>query len=141
MLLLTATPSLTWAVHIVQHNLVSDLPGADHTDGNLVNPWGITHGPSTPWWVSDNGTGVSTLYTADGASVAALASSASRISNGAPHTPAADVTFKVRLSIRLAGCESAATEKRFGPGLRSARRAAPRNSAFHAALLRLKPPR
>ena len=72
MLLLTATPSLTWAAHIVQHNLVSDLPGADHTDGNLVNPWGITHGPSTPWWVSDNGTGVSTLYTADGASVAAL---------------------------------------------------------------------
>ncbi len=72
MLLLAATPSLTWAAHIVQHNLVSDLPGADHQDPLLVNSWGITHGPSTPWWVADNGTGVSTLYTADGTAVAAL---------------------------------------------------------------------
>lgn len=65
-------PSLTRAAHIVQHNLVSDLPGADHQDSLLVNAWGITRGPSTPWWVADNGTGVSTLYTADGASVAML---------------------------------------------------------------------
>jgi len=72
MLFLAATPSLMRAAHIVQHNLVSDLPGADHQDSLLVNSWGITHGPSTPWWVADNGTGVSTLYTADGASVAAL---------------------------------------------------------------------
>src|SRR5713101_7908036 len=72
MLFLAVTPSLTWAAHIVQHNLVSDLPGADHQDPLLVNPWGIVHGPTSPWWVSDNGTGVSTLYTADGASVAML---------------------------------------------------------------------
>ena len=72
MLFLAATPSLTRAAHIVQHNLVSDLPGADHQDPLLVNPWGIVHGPTSPWWVSDNGTGVSTLYTADGASVAML---------------------------------------------------------------------
>src|SRR5258708_27281807 len=71
-LLLAATPSLMRAAHIVQHNLVSDLPGADHQDPLLVNAWGITRGPTTPWWVSDNGTGVSTLYLADGASVAAL---------------------------------------------------------------------
>ena len=72
LLFLLATPSLMWAAHIVQHNLVSDLPGADHQDSLLVNSWGITHGPATPWWVADNATGVSTLYTADGASVAAL---------------------------------------------------------------------
>ena len=54
-------PSLPWAGHIVQHNLVSDLSGADHQDPLLVNAWGIAHGPTTPWWVSDNGTGVSTL--------------------------------------------------------------------------------
>src|SRR5690349_20832122 len=71
-LFFTAMPSLTRAAHIVQHNLVSDLPGADHQDSLLVNAWGITRGPSTPWWVADNGTGVSTLYTADGASVAML---------------------------------------------------------------------
>ena len=48
----------------VQHNLVSDVPGAaDHTDSNLVNAWGIASSPTTsPWWVADNATGVSTLY-------------------------------------------------------------------------------
>ncbi len=52
------------------HNLVSDgfLP-ADHTDPNLVNAWGITHGPSTPWWVADNGTDKTTVYTGTGAAV------------------------------------------------------------------------
>jgi uncharacterized protein (TIGR03118 family) len=48
--------------------LVSDQPGvAPHTDGNLVNAWGLTAGPTTPWWVSDNGTDKSTLYGGDGA--------------------------------------------------------------------------
>jgi uncharacterized protein (TIGR03118 family) len=43
--------------------LVSDQPGvAAHTDANLVNAWGLTSGPMTPWWVSDNGTDKSTLY-------------------------------------------------------------------------------
>ena len=47
--------------------LVSDQPGmAPHTDGNLVNAWGLTAGPTTPWWVSDNGTDKSTLYGGDG---------------------------------------------------------------------------
>jgi uncharacterized protein (TIGR03118 family) len=51
----------------VQHNLVSDLPGvAEHQDANLVNPWGITKPPTGPFWISDNGTGVSTLYNGAG---------------------------------------------------------------------------
>lgn len=46
-----------------QVNLVSDLPGvAVLQDTNLVNAWGISFGPTTPFWVSDNGTGLSTLY-------------------------------------------------------------------------------
>lgn len=49
-------------------NLQSDIPGvAAHTDANLVNPWGMaTPGANGPIWVSDNGTGVSTLYGLDG---------------------------------------------------------------------------
>jgi uncharacterized protein (TIGR03118 family) len=49
------------------HNLVSDgaVP-ADRTDPNLVNGWGLTSGPTTPWWVADNGTDRSTLYRGDG---------------------------------------------------------------------------
>jgi uncharacterized protein (TIGR03118 family) len=46
-----------------QTNLVSDMPGmAATTDPNLVNPWGISAGPATPMWVSDNNAGVTTLY-------------------------------------------------------------------------------
>src|SRR5689334_15303832 len=46
-----------------QHNLVSDIAGlADHTDPNLVNAWGLDSGPTTPWWVADNGTGKATLF-------------------------------------------------------------------------------
>jgi uncharacterized protein (TIGR03118 family) len=51
----------------VVHNLVSDQAGvADRTDPNLVNAWGLTSLPGSPWWVADNGTDVSTLYQADG---------------------------------------------------------------------------
>ena len=50
-----------------QTNLVSDLPNiARVQDKNLVNSWGLVHGPATPWWVADNGTGVSTLYDRNG---------------------------------------------------------------------------
>jgi uncharacterized protein (TIGR03118 family) len=48
----------------VQTNLVSDVAGAARlTDPNLVNPWGMSSGPTTPVWVSDNGKDVATLYT------------------------------------------------------------------------------
>jgi uncharacterized protein (TIGR03118 family) len=51
----------------VVHNLVADVPGvADHTDPNLVNAWGLDALPTSPWWVSDEGTDLSTIYTADG---------------------------------------------------------------------------
>ena len=51
----------------LQTNLVSDLPGvAANTDPNLANPWGISFGPASPFWVSDNKTGVSTLYNGQG---------------------------------------------------------------------------
>src|ERR1041384_4753968 len=50
-----------------QVNLVSDQPGvARVTDPNLVNPWGIAITPSQRIWVSDNGTGVSTIYSTAG---------------------------------------------------------------------------
>jgi uncharacterized protein (TIGR03118 family) len=48
-------------------NLVSDIAGvARFTDPNLVNPWGLVASSTSPFWVSDNGTGVSTLYNGKG---------------------------------------------------------------------------
>jgi uncharacterized protein (TIGR03118 family) len=50
-----------------QRNLVSDIAGmAEKTDTNLVNPWGIATSASSPFWVSDNHAGVSTLYDGNG---------------------------------------------------------------------------
>src|SRR5919201_218514 len=64
--LAAATPAAEQNAY-VQHNLVSDGSApADHTDANLVNAWGLTSLPGSPWWVADNGTDVSTLYNADG---------------------------------------------------------------------------
>jgi uncharacterized protein (TIGR03118 family) len=53
-----------------QTNLVSDgfVPAAT-TDPNLINPWGLTHSATSPFWVSDNGAGVTTIYTGAGAKV------------------------------------------------------------------------
>ena len=46
-----------------QANLVSDQPGvALLQDTNLVNAWGVSFSPTSPFWASDNGTGKSTLY-------------------------------------------------------------------------------
>ena len=47
--------------------LVSDEQGeAPVLDMNLVNAWGIARGPTSFWWVANNGTGTSTLYNGDG---------------------------------------------------------------------------
>jgi len=55
------------AQHYKQTNLVSDVPGlAASTDPSLVNPWGLIATGTSPWWVSDNGTGLSTLYNGSG---------------------------------------------------------------------------
>ena len=51
----------------IVHNLVSNQPGvADHQDGNLRNAWGIVFGPTNPVWVSDNSSGVATVYDGTG---------------------------------------------------------------------------
>ncbi|HMI97063.1 MAG TPA: TIGR03118 family protein [Micropepsaceae bacterium] len=39
---------------------------AANVDTSLINPWGISHSATSPFWVSDNGAGVSTLYNTAG---------------------------------------------------------------------------
>jgi uncharacterized protein (TIGR03118 family) len=46
-----------------QTNLVSDgAVNAAHTDKHLINPWGIAFTAGSPFWISDNNSGFSTLY-------------------------------------------------------------------------------
>ncbi len=58
--------STAWAQY-ERTDLASNQPGgAPTTDERLVNGWGLVALPTSPFWVSDNGTGFSTLYTGTG---------------------------------------------------------------------------
>jgi uncharacterized protein (TIGR03118 family) len=73
------------AQHYEQHNLVSDIAGmATVTDPNLVNPWGLARSSTGPWWVADNGTGVSTIYNGSGTPAPLVVTVPG---NGGPGTP------------------------------------------------------
>jgi uncharacterized protein (TIGR03118 family) len=48
--------------------------GAAHVDANLVNPWGIVAGPTSPFWVANNHSETSTLYNGNGAASALVVS-------------------------------------------------------------------
>ena len=53
-----------------QINLVSDgFVSAEHIDPNLINPWGVSFPPGGPFWMSDNGAGVTTIYDGNGNAV------------------------------------------------------------------------
>jgi uncharacterized protein (TIGR03118 family) len=59
------------------HNLVADAastatPAADFIDPRLVNPWGLGASATSPFWVCDGGTGLSTIYTVNATNATAL---------------------------------------------------------------------
>jgi len=70
--LLAATLSISLSVsaqHYTRTDLTQNAAGVSNalnTDPNLVNAWGLSRSSGSPWWISDNGTGLATLYNADG---------------------------------------------------------------------------
>src|SRR5947199_2639195 len=66
-------PVLAFAQHYKQTNLVSDLASIstpNPPDPSLKNPWGLTRSPGgSPWWVANNNSGTSTLYSGTGAAI------------------------------------------------------------------------
>ena len=66
MIALALAPAYVHADSFTQTNLVSNVPGlANTTDPNLKNPWGVSFSPTSPFWISNQAGGTSTLY--DGA--------------------------------------------------------------------------
>src|SRR5712672_2120415 len=68
-----AVPSISNAQHFTQKNLVSDISQPNNADGsavlvdpNLKNPWGLSRSAGSPWWVANNNSGTSTLYSGAG---------------------------------------------------------------------------
>jgi uncharacterized protein (TIGR03118 family) len=81
----TATALPAHADFIKATNLITDNQTANPaqiTDASLVNSWGISYGPASPFWVSDNGTGVTTVYRVN---------------------PATNITTKVPLTVSIPG--------------------------------------
>jgi hypothetical protein len=63
-------PTCASATSFTQTNLASDIPGlAAFLDPNLQNPWGMAFSITSPFWISDQGTNVATLYQGTGAQV------------------------------------------------------------------------
>ncbi len=62
----SATAASSAQAGYLQLNLVSDQAGAALIlDPNLVNPWGIAQSATSPFWISDNGADVATIYSGD----------------------------------------------------------------------------
>jgi uncharacterized protein (TIGR03118 family) len=70
-----STAALSTAQPVNQINLVTDnatflasqgFTPANTVDPNLINPWGMSFSPTSPFWVSNQGTGTTTLYTGNG---------------------------------------------------------------------------
>ena len=56
-----------FAQHYTQTSLVSNTSGVvPVTDPQLINPWGLSRASGSPWWISDQATGFSTLYNGPG---------------------------------------------------------------------------
>lgn len=80
------------AQHYTQTNLVSDTSGsAATTDPNLVNAWGLSRSSTSPWWVSDNGPGLATLYNGTGSIIPLVVTIPPADSNSPTGTPTGQV--------------------------------------------------
>ena len=89
-LILTALTITKASAQYNRADLVSNQQGvAPVTDPNLVNAWGLVALPTSPWWVSDNGTGDSSLYNATGQPVIASGGTTNFVTvPAAPSSPA-----------------------------------------------------
>jgi len=79
---LTTVGCLAQGQGFSQTNLVASGGGAQISDPNLLNPWGLAYSPTSGFWSANNGTGTATIYNV---------------------TPAADVTTKVALTVTIPG--------------------------------------
>jgi uncharacterized protein (TIGR03118 family) len=60
---LTLSALQTQGADFTQTNLVSTIDKlAKITDPQLVNPWGVSHSPTSPFWTSNQGKNTATLY-------------------------------------------------------------------------------
>lgn len=81
-----ALSPLSARAQYVSTNLVSSATGAVQQDPNLINGWGLAAFPTSPFWVSNQNTSTSTLYSGDG-TIVPLVVQVPCISSGTPTVP------------------------------------------------------
>src|ERR1039458_9240699 len=97
-LLLALTPHvLPAATGYLVHNLVADTastasPAADFTDSRLVNAWGLAASATSPFWLCDAGSGLSTIYTVNATNATPLGTPNTTVQ---PTIPRAGGTAKI----------------------------------------------
>ena len=79
-----------FAQYTVTNLVSSGTVSAVSTDPNLINGWGISRSSTSPWWVSDQGSGKATLYTGTG-TIEALVVPIPGIASSAPGLPTGTV--------------------------------------------------
>jgi uncharacterized protein (TIGR03118 family) len=91
---LCATPWRADADAYIQTNLVSNIPGlAALNDPSLKNSWGVSFGPTTPVWVSEQVSNQATLYNVTPAGVTQSATIISIPTTGAgPQGPTGQIS-------------------------------------------------
>jgi uncharacterized protein (TIGR03118 family) len=95
---------------LVDSNGVTHI--AQFFDPNLVNPWGIAESATSPFWISDNGAGVSTLYNTTGAPqplVVSIPSLADLLGTGGTPTGNAFNIASGQQAFKISGVNSAGT--------------------------------
>ena len=92
LLVLSLLPSTVFAQHYIQTNLVSSIPavGTNPTnplDTQLIIAWGLARSTTSPWWVADNGTGLSTIYNGVGTKQGLVVTIPVPMGHAAPSAP------------------------------------------------------
>src|ERR1700686_1875086 len=65
-LALSLVSSAAYGQYYQNRFLVKNSGTAKHIDPDMVNAWGLVYGPGGPFWLADQGTGLSTLYDGTG---------------------------------------------------------------------------
>lgn len=94
----------TFAQHYQRTDLTTNSPSvssAPNIDPNLLNAWGLSRATASPWWIADNGTGLSTLYDATGA-IQGLVVKIPPSKNGAEPAPPTGTVFNYTTSFEVA---------------------------------------
>jgi uncharacterized protein (TIGR03118 family) len=89
---LLLAPSIVSAQQYTRTDLVSSIPGqgtntVNPQDAQLINPWGLTRSAGSTWWVSNNGTGLATLYNGAGTKQGLVVSIPAPAGSNPPSTP------------------------------------------------------